>query len=139
MSEKAIIRKRKFSYAQRKQMGLSPDNNLTIVPQPAVVLEMDIKEESVQNNDEQPEKDLGETSLGMSSRDIEEDVAQVTEQSVEEHIEEDFDETSFVQPVMLFGKKVDLHPIYSASAFNLMGDGRQGGIPFFQNNTKTYK
>jgi hypothetical protein len=53
--------------------------------------------------------------------------------------ETQFTENNFDEPVMLFGKKIELNAIYSKTAFNLMGDRRQGGIHFHQNNTKTYR
>lgn len=49
-----------------------------------------------------------------------------------------FDENSFSEPVTLFGKKIDLLPMYSKRAFGLFANKHQGGISFFENNTKTY-
>ncbi len=111
-------RRRKTSYKKGQILAIVPntDNDLNI-SMSGMVVEMPI--ENITN--------VEETSKPL-----------VEEESTVASDEVLFVENNFDEPVILFGKKIELNDIYSKTAFNLMGDRRQGGIHFFQNNTKTY-
>ncbi len=119
-------KRRKTSYKKGQILTILPQSDADLsVSTPAKIIDMPIENTAIVEeiiiplNEEVPNMLLPEES-GVVLEEIQ------------------FIENEFNEPVILFGKKIQLNPIYSRTAFNLIGSRCQGGIHFRENNTKTY-